>query len=72
MCYLCRANIPQQGNAGYTHFCQTPHCQHKGCGKCPLFTDPIEDDRRAMLEAGKAAKAQADLEKAKAALAEVS
>ena len=59
MCYLCRANIPQKGNAGYSHFCQTPHCQHKGCGKCPLFTDPIEDDRRAMLEAGKRAKAQA-------------
>ena len=33
--------------------------KHKGCGKCPLFTDPIEDDLRAMLDAGKRAKAKA-------------
>ena len=34
------------------HFCQTPHCDHKKCNKCALFTDSVEDDRRAMLEAG--------------------
>lgn len=55
---------------GYKHFCQTPHCNHKQCGrfhlvfphlafitvfsseKCSLFTDTVEDDRRAMYEAG--------------------
>eukprot|EP01038_Epipyxis_sp_PR26KG_P004726 gene4726-6631_t len=36
----------------YKHFCQTPHCNHKSCSKCKLFTDSVEDDRQAMLDAG--------------------
>jgi len=51
-CYLCKVKITD-----YKHFCQTPHCDHKSCNLCPLFSDSIEDDRRDMLLAGKAAKA---------------
>ena len=41
------------------HFCQTPHCNHKTCNKCRLWTKDEEDDARAMKEAGlKAAKNQ--------------
>ena len=45
-CYICRKKI-----SDYTHFCQTPHCNHsdpKKCkNKCPLYTtDPKEDERR--------------------------
>ena len=49
MCYVCRADVNKEQ---YKHFCQTPHCQHKNCKKCALFTDSVEDDRKAMLEAG--------------------
>lgn len=44
----------------YGHFCQTPHCSHKTCKKCVLFSDSVEDDRRAMLEAGLEAKKKAN------------
>lgn len=54
-CYICRALIPK--NVGYQHFCQTAHCQHHSCNKCPLYTNNKEDDIRATKEAGeKAAK----------------
>jgi hypothetical protein len=49
LCYICRKDITKQG---YGHFCQTAHCDHKSCGKCKLFTNTVEDDRQAMLEAG--------------------
>lgn len=45
-CYLC-----QQSINGYQHFCQTPHCVHKKCGKCPLYTKH-EDDIKKMRAAG--------------------
>jgi hypothetical protein len=51
VCYLCQAKIKD-----YSHFCQTPHCNHKEtCNKCPLYTNAEEDDVRAMREAGFAA-----------------
>lgn len=54
VCYVCRIAINN-----YNHFCQTPHCEHKKCKKCPLYTKSEEDDERAMKEAGlKAAKSQ--------------
>lgn len=54
-CYICRALIPK--NIGYSHFCQTAHCKHQNCNKCPLYTNNKEDDIRATKEAGeKAAK----------------
>lgn len=56
VCYICNAKIKD-----YSHFCQTPHCQHTGSsckGKCPLFTKSDEDDARAMREAGLAAAKQ--------------
>ena len=60
MCYLCRVHIPSTGpRSGYGHFCQTPFCEHASCGQCPLYTDPIEDDRRAMRQAADDAKAAA-------------
>lgn len=37
---------------GYKHYCQTPHCQHKNCKKCPLYSNAEEDDRLAAKEAG--------------------
>ena len=50
-CYICRALIPK--GIGYKHFCQVPHCQHKNCNACPLFSKNVEqDDLRAMREAG--------------------
>ncbi len=48
LCYICKKDITKQG---YSHFCQTAHCDHKSCGKCKLFTNTIEDDRQAMLDA---------------------
>jgi hypothetical protein len=37
---------------GYNHFCRLPHCDHKSCGNCVLFTNTEEDDRLAMRDAG--------------------
>ena len=54
-CYICRALIEK--SVGYQHFCQTPHCNHKTCNKCPLYSSSEQDDIRATKEAGqKAAK----------------
>ena len=50
VCYICREPIAK--NVGYKHFCQTPHCTHKKCKGCPLFSNADEDDKRAMREAG--------------------
>ena len=50
ICYICRSEIPV--SIGYQHFCQTPHCQHKHCRKCPLYSNAEEDDLRASREAG--------------------
>ena len=54
MCYVCRKPLNKQNP--YGHFCQTPHCDHKTCGKCRLYTNDEEDDAQAMREAGIAAK----------------
>ena len=48
--YICRSLIAT--NVGYGHFCQTAHCQHQNCSKCPLYTNSKEDDIRATKEAG--------------------
>lgn len=50
MCYICRQELP--GSNPYDHFCQTPHCEHKKCRKCTLYSNAEEDDQRAMREAG--------------------
>lgn len=53
VCYICQSHI-----LNYTHFCQTPHCDHTNCKKCPLHSNAAEDDVRAMREAGYAAAEQ--------------
>ena len=55
ICYICR-EILQAPNP-YKHFCQTPHCNHKSCNKCTLYSNDEEDDQRAMREAGISAAA---------------
>jgi hypothetical protein len=50
----------------YEQFCSTPHCNHKTCGKCVLWTKTKEDDTLACREAGRLA-----LEKAGTTAAEV-
>jgi TRIAD3 protein (E3 ubiquitin-protein ligase RNF216) len=50
MCYICRETVDKKDP--YKHFCQTPHCTHKDCGKCTLYSNDEEDDKRAMREAG--------------------
>lgn len=52
-CYICREALDNK--APYLHFCRTPHCQHKSCAKCVLFSDAKEDDRRARREVAQAA-----------------
>ena len=61
ICYLCRKDITK---IGYQHFCNVPHCKHKSCGNCVLFTNSVDDDRLAMYDAG-----LKTMEKEKAALA---
>jgi hypothetical protein len=46
-CYLCRQKI-----TGYDHFCQTPHCDHTSCGKCLIYTNSVDDDKKARKDAG--------------------
>jgi E3 ubiquitin-protein ligase RNF216 len=53
LCYICREKIQD-----YSHFCQTPHCDHSNCKKCALYTNAEQDDLRAMREAGNNAAAQ--------------
>lgn len=50
LCYICRQ--PLLASNPYSHFCQKPHCDHKSCGKCTLYSNDKEDDKRAMREAG--------------------
>lgn len=52
-CYICREALDSK--EPYKHFCRKPHCQHKSCGKCVLFTDAKEDDRQARREVAQAA-----------------
>lgn len=55
ICYLCRKKIKDKtsgDNSDYAHFCRTPFCTHKNCGKCILFTDTKQDDLLARREAG--------------------
>jgi TRIAD3 protein (E3 ubiquitin-protein ligase RNF216) len=47
ICYICRKQV-----ADYSHFCQKPHCDHKKCKLCTLYSNAEEDDARAMREAG--------------------
>ena len=49
VCYICRQEIPK--NVAYQHFCQTPHCRHKSCKKCPLYSNAEEDDKIAVKKA---------------------
>lgn len=57
VCYVCRLEIPK--NVAYAHFCQTPHCNHKSCGKCALYADVEKEDEKRVKEAAKkAAKEQ--------------
>ena len=49
-CYICREKVDR--SVGYKHFCQVQSCDHKACGRCPLFNNSVEDDRLAMREAG--------------------
>ncbi|GMH54822.1 hypothetical protein TrST_g3687 [Triparma strigata] len=55
-CYICREKLER--SVGYKHFCQVSGCDHSSCGRCPLFSDSVEDDRRAMREAGLKAMAE--------------
>ena len=59
-CYICRKEIPKK--VKYKHFCQKPHCTHKKCKGCPLYSKSSEDDARAVKEAGLSAKEAALLE----------
>ena len=59
-CYLCRKLITKK--IKYAHFCQKPHCTHKKCNGCPLYSKTTEDDARAVKEAGLSAKEAALLE----------
>ena len=59
-CYICRKEIPKK--VKYKHFCQKPHCTHKKCKGCPLYSNSSEDDARAVKEAGLSAKEAALLE----------
>ena len=54
MCYVCRKPLDDENP--YDHFCRVPHCDHRSCGKCRMYTNDEEDDARAMREAGIAAK----------------
>lgn len=51
-CYICRAAVTTK--EGYDHFCRHVHQPGKGCpekcGKCFLFTDSVEDDKRLVEE----------------------
>ena len=46
ICYVCRQKIVE-----YDHFCSIPYCDHTSCGKCVLFSDSVQDDKRAVEEA---------------------
>ncbi|GMI05153.1 hypothetical protein TrLO_g2270 [Triparma laevis f. longispina] len=59
-CYCCREKLER--TVGYKHFCQVSNCDHSTCGRCPLFSDSVEDDRRAMREAGLKAMAENESE----------
>lgn len=61
ICYVCRQVIPK--NIGYNHFCQTPHCNHTSCNRCPLYFSGAgkDPDMAAVREAG--LKAVARIEK---------
>lgn len=53
MCYVCR-----KPNIGYNHFCQHPKDPGQSCTRCSscsLWTDPSEDDNRAVQELEKEA-----------------
>ncbi|KAL7570688.1 hypothetical protein ACA910_017812 [Epithemia clementina (nom. ined.)] len=58
-CYVCRQVISKE--VSYNHFCQTPHCTHKTCGKCRLWTkDDEKQDETAVRQAGLEAAAAMD------------
>ena len=61
ICYVCRQLISK--SVGYKHFCQTPHCKHENCNKCPLYSNAEEDDRRAAKEAGLQKVKELEMEK---------
>lgn len=56
-CYFCRKEIRK--GMGYAHFCQTPHCAHEHCNKCPLWIQNEEQrDNQNVRQAGLEAAAK--------------
>ncbi|KAL3764790.1 hypothetical protein ACHAWU_006207 [Discostella pseudostelligera] len=53
VCNICRVEIP--ATVGYLHFCQTPHCNHAKCAKCPLWADSTASDAKRIANAAKEA-----------------
>ncbi|KAL3773663.1 hypothetical protein ACHAW5_007953 [Stephanodiscus triporus] len=53
VCYICGKEI--LANVGYNHFCQTPHCRHQSCKKCPLYADTSAADKVKVANAAKKA-----------------
>mmetsp|Transcript_26149 Transcript_26149/g.55601 ORF Transcript_26149/g.55601 Transcript_26149/m.55601 type:complete len:499 (-) Transcript_26149:62-1558(-) len=53
VCYVCGKEIPK--SVAYKHFCQTPHCNHKTCGLCPLYADMNAADKVRVRDAAKKA-----------------
>lgn len=53
VCYVCRKEIPK--TVAYKHFCQTPHCKHQSCNKCPLYADTTHADKTRVTNAAKKA-----------------
>jgi len=53
VCYVCNQEIP--ASVAYKHFCQTPHCNHSKCNKCPLYVDTTQADKVKVANAAKKA-----------------
>ena len=49
VCYVCKQLLPKQ--KPYEHFCQKPHCNHKKCNKCLLYSKTEADDDRKVRQA---------------------
>ena len=53
VCYVCNQEIP--ASVAYKHFCQTPHCNHSKCNKCPLYVDTTAADKTKVANAARKA-----------------
>jgi TRIAD3 protein (E3 ubiquitin-protein ligase RNF216) len=56
-CYVCLKQIPGHPNT-YSHFCNTAHCQHKSCNKCPLYINSAVEKKQEEQKAREAAAAE--------------